>query len=142
VDVRPSPRLSAILRVEYPDARSRKTSLILRIGNLSISLSCFLNGPQNRQGQIASQVYLKGWPHAVEPVATSSWNPWPHVHGFDGHMLVEYSLLCPCAASDGGDAVGLVDQLIPSITAMIEDFIIPHYSSKSSEMAGTLCAVV
>ncbi|MFN6978691.1 MAG: phage head-tail joining protein, partial [Gemmobacter sp.] len=34
----------------------------------------------------------RGWPHAVESVATSSWNPWPHVHGIDGHMRVEYAL--------------------------------------------------
>ena len=27
----------------------------------------------------------------MESVATSSWNPWPHVHGIDGHMRVDYS---------------------------------------------------
>jgi len=53
----------------------------LRIGNLSISLSCCLDGPQNKQGQIASQIISTGWPHAVESVATSSWNDWPHARG-------------------------------------------------------------
>ena len=45
----------------------------------------------------------KGWPHAVEPVATCSWNPWPHVHGFDGHIPVEYAARIPNGGSSSPD---------------------------------------
>ena len=33
-------------------------------------------------------------------------------------------LLSPFSVSDGGDAVGLRDQLVPSVTAMIKDIVI------------------
>ena len=54
-------RLRSTLRVLGCAARSRKTSLISRIGDLSISPACCLDRPKNKLGQIASQIILTEW---------------------------------------------------------------------------------